>query len=105
MKHLQNLISNAIKYQHTSRFLELDIRSFETDEYKVIEVKDNGLGIDLKRHKEIMFQPFKRLTKDGEGKGIGLNLVKKIVEKNGGKIEVDSELDKGSVFRLFLKPY
>lgn len=100
---LQNLISNAIKYRDRSRTLEIDISTKIEDGRIVFRVSDNGMGIDLDRFREKMFQPFQRLTDVAEGKGIGLNLVKRIVEKNEGIIEVESELGKGTTFVISFK--
>ena len=66
-----------------------------------VEVSDNGLGFDSQK-KEQLFEPFQRLTDEGEGRGIGLYTVKQIIEAHGGKIEADSELGKGSCFRFDL---
>ena len=49
--------------------------------------------------------PFKRFTSKGEGKGLGLSMIKTMIEKNGGKIEVESEMKKGTTFKAYLKEY
>jgi PAS domain S-box-containing protein len=102
---LMNLLSNAIKYQSSKRRLTIKISSIIEDGYLVLEIQDNGIGIDLEKNKENLFKPFKRFTQQQEGKGIGLHLIKSIVEKNGGKIKVESELDKGSTFTVYLREY
>ncbi|OFX26432.1 MAG: hypothetical protein A2033_11360 [Bacteroidetes bacterium GWA2_31_9] len=65
-------------------------------------VQDNGMGI-LPEHKEKIFQLFKKVNFNSEGKGIGLFLVKSLLESNGGSIEVDSEYDKRTIFTVSFK--
>ena len=69
----------------------------------LLSVKDNGIGIDP-RYKEKVFEVFSRLVnrRDYEGSGIGLSICKKIADKHGGAIWVESELDKGSQFFIRL---
>ena len=100
---LQNFITNAYKYSSPGRNPILEI-SLETDEdFKILKFKDNGLGIDLEKHREQMFQPFVRLeNKKIEGSGIGLFIVKKIVNRIGGFIFVNSILGEGTTFSIKL---
>lgn len=99
---LYNLISNAIKYQQKNRKPKIEISSHSTEENIVIEISDNGLGIDLDNYGEKLFGLYKRFHFHVEGKGLGLYLVKSQVEALGGKIEVESQLGKGSKFTVFL---
>jgi signal transduction histidine kinase len=71
-------------------------------DYLLLTVKDNGLGMDM-RQEEKIFALFKRLHAHVEGTGIGLYIVKKIVENAGGKIEVESQPGEGSTFRVYFK--
>jgi signal transduction histidine kinase len=94
----ENLIDNAIKYtgKQTNPLVEIGAR--ENDEGKIFFVKDNGLGIE-KEYQERVFRLFEQLNPSIEGTGIGLALVKRIIETHGGKIWVESEgLGKGSTF-------
>jgi two-component system CheB/CheR fusion protein len=75
------------------------------DEFVLIRIEDNGLGIDLQKYGNSLFEPFKRLTTQGEGSGLGLHLVKTMVEHNGGLIQVKSEPGIGTSFTLYLKEY
>jgi len=68
----------------------------------VIVVSDNGLGIPESEITNI-FEKYQRVSHSVEGSGIGLYLVKEIIEASGGKISVSSEFGKGSVFTLYLK--
>jgi PAS domain S-box-containing protein len=99
---IYNLISNAIKYHSSERTPRIDISCKKLNEYYLIEVKDNGLGIDPAQHEKI-FSMFKRIHNHVEGSGIGLYIVKKIIENSGGKIEVKSEVGKGATFKVYMK--
>jgi len=102
---LRNLIQNALKYSHPKRRPEIKISTYRQAGFVVLSVQDNGIGIDLKKAGNRLFRPFKRFTDMASGHGIGLHLIKSMVEKNDGKIEVISKLDKGSTFNIYLKPY
>jgi signal transduction histidine kinase len=95
---LYNLASNAIKYHSPQRPLNLSIRSSKTDEEVIVEVEDNGLGINLELFGDKLFSLYKRFHTHTEGKGLGLYLVKTQVESVGGRIEVFSELNVGTRF-------
>ncbi len=96
---LRNLISNAIKYTHPSG--EIIISTKETQGELIISVSDNGVGIP-KANIDKLFkidQSYSTLgTNNEKGTGLGLTLCKEFVEKHGGKIWIDSEVDKGSTF-------
>jgi two-component system, OmpR family, phosphate regulon sensor histidine kinase PhoR len=100
---LYNLLSNAIKYKSPAQAPEIYIKSDMEGGLVMISVKDNGLGITEEK-KGLLFTPFTRLEKGVEGTGIGLYLVKKIIENAGGKILVDSKIGEGSDFKVYLKP-
>ena len=97
-----NLVNNAIKYQSPDRKPEIVISTVKEDDFMVIRVKDNGRGIHEADFDKI-FTKYQRVAEDVEGSGIGLFLVKEIVSQSGGKIEVESELGKGSTFSVYLK--
>ena len=100
----QNLISNAIKYQYKDVKAEIEINYTEFEHHWEFRVSDNGIGIDQKNLNAV-FTIFKRLHRSSEysGTGIGLAIVKKIVEQKGGKVWVTSELGKGSTFYFTIK--
>jgi PAS domain S-box-containing protein len=100
-----NLLSNALKYRHPARPPRVRIYCHPDRVGKclVLCVQDNGLGIKASRCPEL-FTMFRRLHNHVEGSGIGLYMVKRIVENVGGRIEVDSELDVGTTFSVHL-PY
>lgn len=94
-----NLIANAVKYMGSPAQPRIEIGFSEEGPLCLIWVKDNGIGIK-KEFQEKIFQIFQRApnTLQVEGTGIGLSIVKKIVELNGGKVWVESEEGKGSQF-------
>jgi|GEM_PF-1225381 len=99
-----NLITNAIKYSDDNKIPEIIIETngdSTQDNFYHFVVRDNGIGIDKEYHEKI-FQIFQRVHVDRniEGTGIGLSIVKKIIEKYGGKIDVFSESGKGSKFEF-----
>ncbi|HEY5584441.1 MAG TPA: PAS domain-containing sensor histidine kinase [Ruminiclostridium sp.] len=98
-----NLISNAIKFSNHGGEIFVDIK--DKSEFVEISVKDNGIGIEEK-YLDMIFDRFKQvdksLTRNAEGTGIGLSLVKSIVELHGGSISVESEYGKGSKFIVVL---
>jgi signal transduction histidine kinase len=102
---LRNLVSNALKYRSPKRPLQLEITTGRSGPFVLLTVKDNGIGMDGKQVHEKLFKPFSRLSEQGEGKGLGLHLVKHMVEKNGGSIRVESTPNVGTTFRVYLKEY
>ncbi len=99
---IYNLVSNAIKYSSPDRKPVITVTTTVEDQYTVLTVRDNGLGV-RKEDQPKVFGMFKRLHAHVEGTGVGLAIVQRIVENSDGKIELESELDKGSIFRVYLK--
>lgn len=97
-----NLISNAIKYRkldHPSPMIEIE--TFSTKQAMEISFKDNGIGIDEKDLEHI-FEMFYRASEQSEGSGLGLYIVKNAVDKLGGVVMVNSQLDQGTSFKIVL---
>lgn len=99
-----NLLDNAIKYSTTDKQIEINTGILNGMGY--IEVIDNGIGIATEHHK-LIFDKFFRVAKGNlaytaKGTGLGLTIVKNIVEAHHGKIELKSKLDEGSTFRILL---
>lgn len=97
---LQNLISNSIKYRSYERKPMVYIEAYQTNSHRVIEVTDNGIGMDLSKGTEKLFAMFKRLHDHVEGSGVGMHIVKKIMDKYKGTIEVESVEGQGTMVRL-----
>jgi PAS domain S-box-containing protein len=95
-----NLISNAIKYQSPDRKLSLNLASKIKEGNIVLTIKDNGLGIDLDKHKDNIFKIGKVFHRHPDAKGLGLFMTKTQVEAMGGRIWVDSLPDEGSTFSV-----
>lgn len=100
---LYNLISNSIKYRAPDRRLNITISSGEDDNYYMLRVTDNGLGIDMQQHRDNLFKLYRRFHLHTDGKGLGLYLVKLQCESLGGFIDVDSELNRFTSFTLYFK--
>ncbi len=98
-----NFLTNAIKYSCKSRDSFVELSTTQTDDYVVLNVKDNGLGIDLKSHRDELFKFRQTFHEHQEAQGIGLFITKNHIEGLGGKVEVESEIDVGSTFKIFLK--
>lgn len=102
---LSNLINNAIKYSSDKRPLQIHMSSRKLGDRILLTVRDNGQGIDIAKEGKNLFQPFKKLSNSKEGSGLGLFLVKELVEKNNGHVIVDSTPDVGTTFTLYLNEY
>lgn len=103
MRLLQNLISNGLKYHRPGQTPHIHIAAQETPQDILIQVHDDGMGIEPRFLKQI-FDPFRRLHSWDEikGSGLGLAICKKIAEGNSGILTVQSTLGEGSVFTLQL---
>ncbi|MES2608017.1 MAG: ATP-binding protein [Pseudomonadota bacterium] len=103
MQLFQNLINNAIKFTAASSPPIISISAKEKNNFVEFQIKDIGIGISKKYHKEI-FLPFKKFHSKSEGSthGIGLSLCKKIVENHGGLITVISRENVGTTFKFLL---
>lgn len=98
---MQNLIENAVKFSSAQAHPTIEIGSEEQNGAPVFFVRDNGVGIDPKHHERV-FGLFNKLNIDNSGTGVGLALVKRIIELHGGKIWIQSELNQGATFYFTL---
>src|SRR5690554_327282 len=99
---LQNLISNSVKFRSPYRKPKVMVDTEKAeDRFIVLRVQDNGLGIDDKDQNRI-FGIYSRLNADIPGTGVGMAIVKRMVENAGGKLELQSTVGEGSTFTVFL---
>lgn len=99
---LLHLLSNALKYKHPDRSPIIRLSDEIIDDFICLTIEDNGLGIDLKKNATKIFGLHKRFHYHVGGRGIGLYLVKLQAEALGGGVEVESQPEKGSVFKVYL---
>ena len=100
---MYNLLSNAVKY--TPEKGKVSVTLTENKKDFVIKIQDSGIGIDKKYHGKIFgkfFQLENIYTKTGSSTGLGLAITKELVEMHNGKITIESEVDKGSTFTVYL---
>ena len=100
---IKNILENAIKYSQGKPIIKIDIQNNNKD--LILSFKDNGIGIEKKELKNI-FEQFYRVQTGNihnvKGYGLGLNYIKTIVKMHGGKINVESKLHKGTIFKIYL---
>ncbi|GGG37587.1 PAS domain-containing protein [Hymenobacter glacieicola] len=99
---LLNLLSNSLKYADPERPARVHLSVWVDAGQPVLVVQDNGLGFDADRYREELFHLFRRLHQHTAGTGVGLYLVNRIVQANGGHIEVESQVGAGATFRIWL---
>lgn len=100
---LLNFITNGIRYSSNQRDSYVTLSSSIKEGFVVLSIADNGLGIDLKKHRAKLFGMYKTFHHNKEARGIGLFIAKNQVEAMGGKIEVESKVNKGTVFKIYMK--
>jgi len=99
---LENLLGNAWKYTSANRKAKIEFGKNVVGELDIFYVKDNGIGFDM-AYKDKLFGAFERLHGlEYEGNGIGLATVKRIIERHGGEIWADSEINEGATFHFKL---
>jgi signal transduction histidine kinase len=99
---LYNLLSNAIKYQSPDRECIISVQTRLEEPYVVLTIKDNGMGIS-EGHQKQLYTMFKRFHDHVEGTGIGLFMVKRIIENAGGKITLQSKEGTGTEVKIYFK--
>lgn len=98
---LLNLTTNAIKYSDSTKDSYIEYSVEKVDNYIVLNVKDNGIGIDLEKHKDSIFGLYKTFHSNSNSSGIGLHITKNQIESMGGKIEVESKINEGTTFKVY----
>ena len=100
---IYNLVSNAIRYKHPDRKSVITILWYKENNMDVIEISDNGIGIDLARHGDKIFGMYKTFSDNKDSRGIGLFITKNQIEAMGGNITVESEPNVGTTFKIYSK--
>lgn len=100
---LLNLSTNAIKYAHPKRPAVITFDFFKENKKKVLTVADNGLGIDLEKYGDVLFDIYKTFHKSVNGSGLGLHMVKNQIDAMQGKIEVTSIVGEGTSFKIIFR--
>ncbi|GEC71496.1 hypothetical protein FFL01_10350 [Flavobacterium flevense] len=99
---LYNLISNAIRYSHSEKHSEIYIDSYFENEKTVLQISDNGIGIDLDKNGHKIFGMYKTFSNHKEAKGIGLFITKNQIDAMGGSITVESKPNLGTTFKVYI---
>lgn len=99
---IYNLIHNAVKYSDPSRKQIIQVANYKVEGFIVFVVEDNSLGI-AEEHQEKVFKKSSRLNREIEGTGMGLYIIKKMVETHEGRVELESTLKKGSTFQVLFQ--
>lgn len=99
------LITNAIQYRRPDHSPQIKVSTYRKDKWIVLEIQDNGRGINLELYREELFKPFKYFHPEASGKGVSLYLAKLQAERLHGHIDVRSVPGEGSVFSVYLKDW
>jgi signal transduction histidine kinase len=97
-----NFITNGIKYKAPERKSYIRLTGHKQNGYTLLSFKDNGLGIDMKMHRDKLFKMYKTFHQHEDSRGIGLFITKNQIDTMSGYVEVISEVDKGTEFKVFL---
>lgn len=100
---LLNFLTNGVKYSSRERDSYIKLSTNIEDEFVVLSIEDNGIGIDLKKNESKLFGMYKTFHKNKDARGIGLFITKNQVEALGGKIETESTVDIGTTFKIYFK--
>lgn len=98
-----NFLTNGIKYSSPERDSFINLKTKRTSKHIILTIEDNGLGINLKKNGAKLFGMYKTFHDHSDSRGIGLFITKNQIEALGGKIEVESEVNKGTSFKIYFK--
>ena len=98
---LMNFITNSVKYKHPERDPVIKLTVNKNENYTILSIEDNGLGIDLKKYGEKLFGMYKTFHHNSDARGIGLYITKNQIEAMNGKVMVCSEVGKGTTFNIY----
>ena len=100
---LFNFVSNALKYSHPDRIPDISLHFFDTAGCGVLQISDNGMGIDLEKNGDKLFGMYKTFHGNADAKGLGLFISKNQIEAMGGSVEVESKVNVGTTFTIYFK--
>ncbi|WP_179374498.1 sensor histidine kinase [Winogradskyella wichelsiae] len=100
-----NFLTNAIKYKKATEPAKIEIKTNISNDFVVLEIKDHGQGIDLKKYGDKLFGMYKTFHRHEDSRGLGLFITKNQIEAIGGKVEVSSIVNEGTTFFISLKKY
>lgn len=100
---LLNFISNALRYSHSLRTPTISLKSYTENGKTVLEIADNGIGIDLKKYGDKLFGMYKTFHQNPDSKGIGLFITKNQIDAMDGNVTVESEPNIGTTFKIYFK--
>ena len=100
---LYNIISNCIRYSHPDRKPIITIKWITNYDDKILQITDNGIGIDLVKNADKIFGMYKTFTNNADSRGIGLFITKNQIDAMGGDITVESEPNIGTTFKIYIK--
>jgi len=100
---LLNFITNALRYSHPERDPVIELIGYKKDELWNLEIKDNGIGIDLDKHGDKVFGLYKTFSERNDARGVGLFITKNQINAMGGIVEVKSEPNVGTIFKVTFK--
>lgn len=98
-----NFATNALKYRSNERAPFVRFEAVRGNGFIKLSIEDNGIGIDLEKYGEKLFGMYKTFHQNEDARGIGLFITRNQIEAVGGKIEVESEVNKGTIFHIYLK--
>ena len=98
-----NFLTNGIRYRSEERDSFIRLSSYQEKGFTVLTIEDNGLGIDLKKHRSKIFGMYKTFHRHEDSRGLGLFMTKNQIEAMNGKVDVKSEVNKGTIFKVYLK--
>jgi len=100
---MENLLNNAIKYTRSGKTAVIEVGGKDEENETIYYVKDNGVGYD-ERYADKLFSPFQRLHshEEYEGAGVGLAIVKRIIERHGGRVWAEGKVNEGAIFYFAL---
>lgn len=102
---LLNFLTNSIKYRRPNENAAILLKTYEKEKFIILEIKDNGQGIDLSKNGDKLFGMYKTFHNHEDSRGLGLFITKNQIEAIGGKIEVNSEVNKGTTFYIHLRKH